>query len=859
MNLVQKIAKQLRQEEILRMPRLRKICPLVQATMSTLALSQGLYAQEGQVTEAAPQNQPATEGARRNFKVPAQPLSSSLAEIAAQGEVQVKTSAELLSGRTAPALTGSHTVEEAFRLVLAASGLQMVKADGAYRLERIEAGALEEVEVSGHLIAPQTLASRKFEEPLKSTQTANVIDSEVIQQQGVSSVKDVLRNSPGITFRSGEGGAPLGDNLFIRGASATNDVFVDGFRNSGEQSRDAYNLEQVEVFKGPNSANFGRGSSGGAINLVTKKAKLEDFSTLSIGGGSHEYWRNTLDSNCILSEKNGGAIRLNAMTAQAAVPDRDQTENESLAVNPSLAYGLGTATRLSLAYEHLQQESLPDNGIPTLAYDSYRSPNTSTTAQSNSRQGRHGVDRRNFYGFPHRDEQKLVSDKVDFGIEQDLDDDWTLSNNSSLLNSRNFVWGTVTQGLGKGNPASGAVTANDSGSDLSIDDKIRDTEVLTLQNNSLLTGKFETGGLKHSAVTGLDLSWERFEQFENTSATYSRDGGASFQNSTYTDLHSPDTASIITKGGGQRTGGSQRSQADGIGLYLGDTVDLNEQWSVNGMGRLDYYSIRQEDDRKLTAANTDGLGSDELLPSWRSGLAYKPAENGSIYFGIGNSLSPASSNATNGYLFSSSASSTARSDLEPIETRSCEIGTKWEFFDQKLNLFAAVFENDVKNNLTLVPGSSPAEYLQIGSQTTQGLELGASGKINETWTLLGGYAIMRSEIDSLQAYEDGNEVPFTPEQSASLWTQHQITDKFSFGLGAQYSGMMTYDTRGTQAPDEARYILYNAMANYQFNQSLSLQLNLNNLLDEDYIAAGGPSRVIPGAGRSGFLTLTYKF
>ena len=857
MNMVQKIARQLRQEEVRHLPGFGKICPLVKAAMSTLALSHGLYAQEAQVPAAVPQSQPAADSPRKEFKVPAQPLASSLAEIAEQGEVKLNVAADLVAGKTAPAISGSHSVEEAFRIALADSGLLVAKKDGVLSLEKI--GTLNEVEVKGQRVAPNTVSSRKIEAPLKSTQTANVIDSEVIQQQGVSSVKDVLRNSPGITFRSGEGGAPLGDNLFIRGASATNDVFVDGMRNSGEQSRDAYNLEQVEVFKGPNSANFGRGSSGGAINLVTKKARLEDFSTLSIGVGSHEYWRNTLDSNYILSEKNGAAMRLNAMTSQAAVADRDQTESESFAVNPSVAYGLGTATRLHLGYEHIQQESLPDNGIPTLAYDSFRSANTSTTAVSNSRKGRHGVDHSNFYGFPHRDEQKMVSDKLSFGIEQDLNDEWTLSNNSSFQRSENFVLGTVTGALGTGNPATGAVTANDTGTDISIDDKIRDTEVLSLQNNTMLSGKFETGSLKHSAVTGLDLSWEQFEQFENTNPTYSRDGGLTFQNSSFTNLYSPNTKAIIAKGGGQRTGGSQRSQADGVGLYLGDTIDLNEQWSINGMGRLDYYSLRQEDDRKLTAASTDGLGYDELLPSWRTGIAFKPAENGSIYFGIGNSLSPASSNAANGFLLSSSVGNHAGPAIDPIETTSYELGTKWEFFDQKLNLFAAVFQNDVKNNLTQVPGSNPAEYLQIGSQTTQGIELGASGKITDSWTLLAGYAIMRSEIDSLQPYEDGNDVPYLPEQAANLWSNHQLTEKFSIGIGAQYSGPMTYDTRGTRAPDEATYVLYNAMANYDFNKNMSLQLNLNNLLDTDYIGAGGSSRSIPGAGRSGFLTFTYKF
>lgn len=826
------------------------LCPVVRLALASLTLTPAMMAQEEQKAKEL-QLKPEASGEIFDFKIPAQPLSSSLAEIATQAKVKLSFDKAFVSQKQAPALQGKYSVEQAFEYVLKDSGLKISKMKNGYELiaDAKKSDVIKEtIKVEGQRQKPNTISSRKFVEPLKSTQTVDVIGSETIEQQGISSLKEVLSNSPGITFRAAEGGAPSGDNLFIRGLSATNDIFVDGMRNNAEQSRDAYNLEQVEVFKGPNSSSFGRGSAGGAINLVTKSPQLDNFTKLSLGVGTDEYWRSTLDSNYILSDEDGIALRFNAMYGMSEVANRDEIEKKSFALNPTISFGLGTNTRFNLGYEHIQQSGIQDNGIPTLAYDSY---------ERNGQFGRSGVDDSNFYGFKNRDKNRVVSDKFSFGFEHDYDETWTLSNQTSIQHTRSYVFGTVVGTLGTGNAGTGAVSADNVGNDIRLDDRTRDTEVISFQNQSLLTGEFETGDFKHDVVFGLDFSWEEFTRYETTSAEYSLDGGLTFDGTTFVNLYDPDVSNIIARGGGKRTGRKQSSKAFGSGLYFGDTIELNDQWIINGMGRIDYYKLNQQDTRLNDS--TDGLTTEDWLPSWRFGLTYKPAENGSIYFGIGNSLNPPSSNASNGFIVSSNDSSSSNPNNDPIETRSYELGTKWEFFDAKLNLYGALFQNDVKNDLTAVPGTTPTEYIQTGKKRIQGLSLGASGKITDNWTILLGYTFMKSKIDSLDEDEDGQEVPFLPDHSATIWSQHQITKDLSFGIGAQYSGNMNYDDTGTAAPDDASYILWNAMASYNFSDNLSVQLNVQNLFDEKYISAGSTSRVLPGTGRTILLNLTYEF
>ena len=184
----------------------------------------------------------------------------------------------------------------------------------------------------------------------------------IIEQTSASSLQDLLSNSPGITFGAGEGGQPLADRPFIRGQSSGNNIFVDGLRDTGGQQREVFNLEQVEVIKGPDAVYSGRGSGGGSINLASKSPKLNAFNNISAGVGTDGYLRGTIDSNLPLGET--AALRINLMGAQGDVPGRDAVDYDKWGLGLSLGAGLGTPSSMVFSYYHLTSDQMPDYGIP---------------------------------------------------------------------------------------------------------------------------------------------------------------------------------------------------------------------------------------------------------------------------------------------------------------------------------------------------------------------------------------------------------------------------------------------------------------------------------------------------------------
>jgi len=261
-----------------------------------------------------------------------------------------------------PGIVGTMTAAQALEQLLAGTGIGFVFTDAS--TVALDVRASEFVAVEGHGPA---VASSKFTQALRDIpQTIAIIPKETIQAQGATTLRDVLRNVPGITFQAGEGGGGLpGDSFTMRGFSASNDLFIDGVRDAGGYSRDAFNLEQVEVAKGPSSSIAGRGATGGAINQVTKSPGLQPAGTASVGVGGADYRRATLDVNQPFGVPTiGAAFRLNAMWTDTGVPGRDVVENRSWAVAPSVAAGLGSPTQLVLKFQHLTQNNVPDYGLP---------------------------------------------------------------------------------------------------------------------------------------------------------------------------------------------------------------------------------------------------------------------------------------------------------------------------------------------------------------------------------------------------------------------------------------------------------------------------------------------------------------
>ncbi|WP_269778102.1 TonB-dependent receptor, partial [Pseudomonas tolaasii] len=210
---------------------------------------------------------------------------------------------------------------------------------------------------------PVAPSSPKYTEALRDTpQTITVVPKEVIHDQNLLSLRDVLSTVPGITFGAGEGGSGYGDSINLRGFSASGDIYVDGVRDSAQYSRtDPFNLEQVEVVSGASSVYSGSGAVGGTINLVTKQPELRDKTTVSAGIGTDNYKRLTLDSNSQLNDTT--AFRLNLMAHGNDVPGRDYEDYSRWGIAPSIAFGLGTPTRVTLSYEHQKDDNTPQYGI----------------------------------------------------------------------------------------------------------------------------------------------------------------------------------------------------------------------------------------------------------------------------------------------------------------------------------------------------------------------------------------------------------------------------------------------------------------------------------------------------------------
>ncbi|MBD5781786.1 TonB-dependent siderophore receptor [Pelagicoccus sp. NFK12] len=679
-------------------------------------------------------------------------------------------------------------------------------------VEDTDAVELDPFAVKGDNFA---LSSPKFTVALRDTpQTINVIPEEILEAQGATSLQDVLRNSPGITFRAGEGGAAPGDNLFVRGFSAANDIFVNGVRDRGEYSRDAYNLEQVEVSKGPASATYGRGSTGGSVNLVTKQANLSESDSLSLSLGTHNHKRLVFDTNSVLDKENGIAFRLTGMATDEDVPGRDFVYKRAWALNPSLSFGLGKDTQVTLSYEKLKQDDMADFGMWTGLF------------------GNPQVSYSNFYGYPDRDFSEVDNDRATLSIGHNFANGLTLRNVSSHYTSKTDAIYTAPAG------------PNDSTTEgyIRTSDKAKDKYNENLANHTTLSGSFRVGELTHSFSTGIELNRETADNFSHHSISPDPERNAI----------DPYSDGPFTFTPNERSGRVRSGTSDTISLYAFDTLSIGEKWQANAGLRWESFDSDYLDSTNGVA--TSELSQKEEMTSYRFGLVYKPLREGSLYFGAGNSFNPTAEN----FSLSDSETSSSNVNLDPEETKTLELGTKWDLFESRASFAAAVFQSE-KHNARASLGGRGTEYTNLGKQSVEGFELGLSGKITDRLSVFGGYSQLDTEItDSPNLDEIGTELSYSPSESFNLWLDYQATPKLSFGGGATYSGSQAYSS-SVEAPDDASYWLMDLTASYVLNDRLSFRLNVDNAADERYIERGSSNRSVPGASRSAKLSAYYKF
>ncbi|MES2026451.1 MAG: catecholate siderophore receptor Fiu [Pseudomonadota bacterium] len=708
---------------------------------------------------------------------------------------------------------------------------------------------LPEVKVTGQAetYKADTVSSPKFTQPLlNTTQTISVIKKEIIQQQGGTTLTEALRNTPGVgTFSLGENGnTTTGDAIYMRGFDTSSSIFVDGVRDLGSISRDIFNIEQIEVTKGPAGTDTGRGAPTGSINLVTKQPTLKEAYSGSVGVGSGDYKRVTADLNKPLNLEGGAAFRLNLLKDDSGVAGRDVVKNDRQGIAAALAFGLNTNTRTYLNYLHVDQSNIPNGGVPTIGLPGYTSPDPARPYISAAPR----VNPSNFYGTAG-DYDDVKADMFTVRVEHDISPDTKLQNTTRYgKTSENYLLtgfmvssanlNTTTGGATAGNPASWLLANRSS------QRKDQINEILSNQTN--LTTKFNTGGIKHSLVTGLELSSEK-----QTSLGY-----AALALADGVNLYNPNY-NVVRTSTQARNGTDSDGRTNTASVYMFDTLEFSPKWQINGGVRLDRYDTKYES-TTLSVRNATLEKSGNLV-NWKVGALYKPTEDSSLYAAYATSKQPPGG-AT--FALSSAANNAANVNYDPQETKTAEIGAKWDLLDKKLALTAALYRTIVKNE---VEGNAVDGYSQTGKKRVQGIEIGIVGELTPLWQVSAGYTTMNTAIaaGATVAADGSTGLNYTPKQAFTAWSTYKLPGGFTIGGGARFVGELRKPSDGAIGTPKyvESYWVYDAMATYAVSKNVDLQFNIYNLLDKDYVASINKSgyRYTPGIPRSARLTANFRF
>jgi len=699
-------------------------------------------------------------------------------------------------------------------------------------------------------------------------QTVNIIDGETLQQQGVASLEQALRNVPGITIQIGEGGVMSGDQFFIRGISAKNDIFTDGLRDFGVYTRDSFNYGQVEVFKGPSASAFGRGAAGGGINTSSKTPYADTNGSASISAGDAGYLRVTGDWNQAIGD--GMAARIALMSHHNENTARDHIYSDRWGVAPSFAFGLGSPTTVTIAYLHQDEEKLTDYGIPVITVGGVGRPVSDF-----------GVNPSNFYGY-RADVDQTVVDTVTVRLRHDANDWLALTSDTR--------WGAY-QRFARFTPVSCAaacVTALTDGDPATVPQATPgrpgpwDQDTQGVQNITAATITAPLGGLRSELVVGFDATWQN-----NDRNQYAY--GATRANF---DLLNP----VLTDGVAQAPGRSniRDTTTRDVSLFANERLWLTDEWSVIGGVRIASYEVDQNTTTFNQTTSCNGAPavaapgvtcyvpvsskSDFVTP--QIGVMWEPAPNQQWYVNYSQSAKPQGASTNNGDTIAAPAAPGGFSnrDLEPEENTNLELGGRIGLFDDRVQLQGAIFQTK-KDNAKIQDVNGD---LLVGSgdvQEINGVEFGIAGMITDEWSInanatwldattsdsapiaagtalpTGGVCVPVAPRTTCNSPNIGNTIVFTPETAANIWTTYNFTGALlglEVGGGLTYQGELYLNPANTSALNG--YTTLDAYASYAWDR-FRVSLNGYNLSDELYFAQVHGNRVTPGQGRTFIVTL----
>ncbi len=709
----------------------------------------------------------------------------------------------------------------------------------------------------------------RYTKPLAETpKTITVLTQTQIKESGKADMKEILAAQPGISLGTGENGNAFGDRYVIRGHEARSDVFVDGLRDPGMTTRESFAVEQIEITKGPSSTFAGRGSTGGAVNSITKQASTDyNFNKAEASVGTDSHRRVTLDSNLPVNDKL--AVRANLMHSYEEVPDRGPADRERNGIALSAAYQASSDLKLIADYYHLDAFDLADLG-------SYIDRDT---------------------GEPYEDipvyaqEEDFLKSRVDtftLRAEWDINDSMRLTNalRHGTTNNGYYVTGINMRTMSAYN------SSGESYFTLTPSSHQGWQEVEYIANQTNLYIEADLDGLEHEFIVGAEYS-----KHDVLNGTYSGDENEdSYNCMTSADAAENDAHCFLAEDGSDVPNINSLTQRDivkgdwdsnyqiaTISFYLMDTVEITKGLTIHGGVRGDHYEYRND----IQGREEDSYKYNDTLFNYHMGAVFDLNENANLY------LTAATSDNINGgesdvggscgYGGLCGDSDTVDSG-KPEHTTSFEVGTKWNVMDEKLLLSAAIFSIKKEDVMEGVDYETTGT-LNTGKNKVKGLELTAAGNITDKLSTLAGFSLMKSKIldsfyDGVNTYQStdrrtgevstvttddriGGRLANFADRSLFAQLRYQLTDKLAFGGSATHSSE-SY----TGQPDTAAgtghvpaYTVFDAFMTYDISKQLNTRLNIGNLTDTDYYLAAyrSGSFAYKGDARNAQLTVAYEF
>ena len=658
-------------------------------------------------------------------------------------------------------------------------------------------------------------------------QSVTVMTERLIDDRNLDDFREVLRTTAGVTFQAGETGE---EDVRLRGFSLgqAGDIYTDGIRDGALYERDTFNNDRVEVLKGSASMLFGKGSTGGVVNQVSKQPFLLDQHEVTYTLGTGKENRLTGDFNFMTGEDS--AFRLNAMVHDA---DNYGAEVSKRGIAPTYRWGIGTRNEFSVGLYHLESEGRPNYNHPWFIQNGVITPT---------------LPARNYYGLAS-DHLDTSADYVTFGHTHRFDRQSSLTTRVRHGRYERDLWASVI-GFRPAAQQPGGVAASPTtlgpNTVLGRTAKGRIGISDTTQIQSDYAGSFNGLGRKHDLLAGVDIYQEDAKRANNFS------GG----NTTQTTL-------VGTPNDGDSRADTRGAvpfntfDARNLGLYVQDTVSLTSTVKLIGGLRHDNF--------KATYVTNTGVANSisESLWSPRVGATFQPDENTSYYVSFGTSYNTSGDT----YQFTPGAPNTRDANTPPEKSRNLEVGGKFELFEKRASLGAALFYSEKYNERNTDPDTASLQQLLSGKRHAAGMEFNLAGRITPKWEIFYNHTwIPSAKIDksnvALNAAGTGAQVQgdrpgLTPKHSASLWTTYMVMPKLRIGGGLNY--------RGKQNPEGARHVTadsfttFDAMAEYTLTDTTTLKLNITNLTDELYADSLYRGFYAPGAARSVQLTLKKLF